>query len=89
VESCARGYPERAADVLTEALRPAFIGAGSGAAACARLLGVPAARARVAQVDLHGARATATVVAPGAPPSALELGFFEDEWMVDGPGARL
>ena len=87
VERCARGDPERAAEVLTQPLRAAFI--RSGPDPCARLLGLPPAAARVSRVVVHGARATATVAAPARPPADIELGFFEDQWMVDGPAARL
>ncbi len=100
VESCARGYPDRAIDMLTNGLRPAFIGAGSGEEACARLLGVPVEgrdgeevmaaleAARLTRVDVHGARATATVARPGGE-GTFELGFFEDAWKVQGPASRL
>jgi hypothetical protein len=86
VETCTRGYPDRAVEMLANGLQPAFVAAG--ASACERLLGVSGA-ARVQSVRLHGARATATVAGTGGRQSDFDLGFFEDSWLVQGPARRL
>lgn len=99
LESCARGEPAKALEVMSESLRASALGSRSALEVCARFLGIGtggrSTRALIESfrgtviegVTLRGAVAAVRLRAPGGGRRRLELGFSEGEWLLDTPPA--